>query len=191
MAGEELQAQRGIILAAGGAAAGGAVGWRRLHTLRRRGHWAQLATMDKRIKVAQQEQRDRARLYGAVKGLFGAAVKTLKRMQWTILEDVLVGRVVDPRRVCPQSTTLAWQWRRVALHEGHAFLDRGAVLALLFAALHRPLIIMQEQAYLLSVIVDGRWTELRKYRAATHHVRSLAAKKAASSAGQVRKIVEA
>ena len=30
----------------------------------------------------------------------------------------------------------AWQWRRVALHEGYEGLDREAVFAPLFAALH-------------------------------------------------------
>ena len=50
-----------------------------------------------------------------------------------------------PRRFCPHSMHIllkkaapTWQWRRVALHEGHEGLDRGAVFAPLFAALHSP-----------------------------------------------------
>ena len=83
------------------------------------------ATMAKCVKVAQHEQFDNARPWAAVKGVFGAAVATLKRMQWTVFEhDPLLwcmhdGRVVDPRRTCPQSVhillrkaAVAWPWRR-------------------------------------------------------------------------------
>ena len=49
----------------------------------------------------------------------------------------------------------AWQWRRVALHEGYEVFDRGAVVAPLFAALYSPRLSAQEQAYLRSVFVDG------------------------------------
>ena len=75
-------------------------------------------------------------------GPWPAVVATLRRMQWTILEhDPFLwcmhdGRIVDPRRVCPHSMHIlfkqaarAWQWRRVALHEGYEGFDRGAVLA--------------------------------------------------------------
>ena len=83
------------------------------------------ATMAKCVKVAQHEQFDNARPWAAVRGVFGAAVATLKRMQWTVFEhDPLLwcmhdGRVVDPRRTCPQSVhillrkaAVAWPWRR-------------------------------------------------------------------------------
>ena len=60
----------------------------------------------------------------------------------------------------------AWQWRRVALHEGYEGCDRGAVVAPLFAALYSPRLSTQEQAYLRSVVVDGQWTQRHKYRAA-------------------------
>ena len=115
----------------------------------------------------------------AVKGPFGAAVATLKSMYWRILKHnpflwcMHVGRIVDPRRVCPHSmhtllkkAARAWQWRRVALHEGYEGLDRGAVVAPLFAAQYSPWLSAQEQAYLRSVVVDGQWTQQREYRAA-------------------------
>ena len=119
-----------------------------------------------------------ARPWNAVEGSFGAAVATLTRMQWTIFEhDPFLwcmhdGRIVDPRRVCPHSVrTLfkkaarAWQWRRVALHDGCEGLARGAVVAPLFAALYRSRVSAQEQAYLRSVVVDGQCVQRRKYRA--------------------------
>ena len=90
--------------------------------------------------------------------------------QWTILKhDPFLwcmhdGRIVDPRRVCPHSMHIffkqaarAWQWRRVALHEGYEGLARP-----LFAALHSTL----DQAHLRSVVVDGQRTQLHQFRAA-------------------------
>ena len=128
---------------------------------------------------AQTEQRDSARPWTAVKGPFGAAVATLKRLQWVILEyDPFLwcmqdGRIVDPRRVCPHSMLIllrraarAWQWRRVALHEGYKGLDRGAVFGPLYAAMHSPKLSMPEKAYLRSVVLDAQWTQQRKFRAA-------------------------
>ena len=41
------------------------------------------ATMAKCVRTAQLEQRNIARPWTAVNGQFGAAVATLKRMQWT------------------------------------------------------------------------------------------------------------
>ena len=41
-----------------------------------------------------------------------------------------------------------------------------AVFAPLLRALNSPRLSMQEQAYLRSTIVDGQWTQLRKYLAA-------------------------
>ena len=136
-------------------------------------------TMAKCVSKAQAEQRDTARPWTAVKGPFGAAVATLKRLQWVILEHdpflwcMQDGRVVDPRRVCPHSMLIllrraakAWQWRRVALHEGYKALDRGAVFGPLYAALHSPKLNMPEKACLRSVVVDGQWTQQRKFRAA-------------------------
>ena len=61
---------------------------------------------------------------------------------------------------------LGWQWRRVALHEGHEGLDRGAVFASLFVALPSPRLSMPVKALPMSVVVDGQWTQLRKYRTA-------------------------
>ena len=90
-----------------------------------------------------------------MKGRFGELFATLKRMQWTILEhDPYLscthdGRIVDPRRVCPHSmhtllkkAARAWQWEREALHSSRS------------------------SAHLRSVVVDGQWTQRRKYRAA-------------------------
>ena len=45
-------------------------------------------------------------------------------------------------------------------------MGRGAVFAPLFAALHSPTLSMHEKAYLRSVVVDGQWTQQRKFRAA-------------------------
>ena len=100
-------------------------------------------------------------------------------MQWTVVEHdrflwcMRDGRIVDPIRVCPHSmhtllkkAARAWQWRCDALHEGCEGFDRGAVVAPLFAALHNPRLSAQEQANLRSVVVDGQWTQPRKYRAA-------------------------
>ena len=82
------------------------------------------------------------------------------------------GRIVDPTRVCPHSihtllkkAARAWQWRRVA-HEDCEGLDRGADVAPLFAALYSPRLSTQEQSFLRSVVVDGQWTQRRRYRAA-------------------------
>ena len=68
-------------------------------------------------------QRNNARPWTTVKSPVGAAVATLKRMQWTILEhDPFLrclhdGSIVDPRRVCPHSmhtllkkAARVWQW---------------------------------------------------------------------------------
>ena len=52
------------------------------------------------------------------------------------------------------------------LHEGKEGLDRGAVFAPVFDALLSPRLSTPAQAYLRSVVVDGQWTQLRKYRAA-------------------------
>ena len=60
----------------------------------------------------------------------------------------------------------AWQWRRVALHEGYEALSRGAVVTPLFAALNSSQLSTHEQAYLRSVVVDRQWTQQRKYRVA-------------------------
>ena len=141
--------------------------------------WMPQATKAKCVRTAQLEQRNNARLWTAVKGPFGAAVATLKRMHWTILEhDPFLwcmhdGRIVDPRRVCPHSmhtllkkAVRALQWRHVALHEGYEGFDRGAVVAPPFAALYSPRLSAPKQAYLRSVVVDGQWTQQRKYRAA-------------------------
>ena len=58
------------------------------------------ATKDKCVKEAQHEQFDNARPSAAVKGPSGAAVATLKRMQWTILEhDPFLWCVHDGRIV--------------------------------------------------------------------------------------------
>ena len=70
--------------------------------------WMPLANHGQCMKVAKDEQRDNARPWTFVKGPFGAAVATLARLQWTILERdpfslVHDGRVVDPRPVCPQA----------------------------------------------------------------------------------------
>ena len=53
----------------------------------------------------------------------------------------------------------------VALHEGYEGLARGPVFAPLYAALRSPRFSVQEQAYLRS-IVDGQWTQQRKFCAA-------------------------
>ena len=123
-----------------------------------------------KVRQAAQLERNSARSWTAVKGPFCAAVATMKRMQRWCMHD---GRIVDPRRVCSHSThTLlkkaarVWQWRRVALHAGCEGLDRGAVVAPLFAALCSPRLSTQEQAYSRSVVVDGQWTQRHKYRAA-------------------------
>ena len=100
-------------------------------------------------------------------------------MQWTILEhDPFLwcmhdGRIVGSRRVCPHSMRIllnkaarAWRWRRVAVHEGHEGLGRGAVVAPLFAALYSSRLSALEQAYLRSVVVHEQRTQRRKYRAA-------------------------
>ena len=115
--------------------------------------WMPVVPMAKCVRAAQLEQRNSARPWTVVKGPFGAAVATLKRMQWTIIEhDPFLwcmhdGRIVDRRRVCRhrmhtllKKAARAWQWRRVALHEGCEGLDRGAVVALLFAALYTPIL---------------------------------------------------
>ena len=96
--------------------------------LRGGGQQAQMAS----CSTAKLKQREHARPWTAVKGPSGAAVATLARMQWTIFEHDLFlwcmhdGRIVDPRRVCPQSMRIllkhaarTWQWLRVALHEGY------------------------------------------------------------------------
>ena len=82
-------------------------------------------------------------------------------------------RIVDLRRVCPHSMQIllnkaarAWQWRRVALHEGYDGLIRGAVVTPLFAGLSSSWLSAHEQAHLRSVVVDGQWTQQRKYRVA-------------------------
>ena len=76
----------------------------------------------------------------------------------------------------------ACQWRRVALHEGHECLDRGAVVTPMFAALSSSRLSAQEQTHMRSFVVDGQWTQRRKYRAAKTLsplcVRSAAVKKA-------------
>ena len=141
-------------------------------------NWMPQAAMAKCLSKARDDQRDNLRPWTAVKGPFGAAVATLKRLQWVILErDPFLwcmhdGRVADPRRVCPHSMLLllrraaqAWQWRRVALHEGYESLSRGAVFAPLFRALHSSELSMAEKAYLRSAVVDGQWTQQRKFRA--------------------------
>ena len=82
----------------------------------------------------------------AVKRPSGAVSATLKRMQWTVSEhDPFLWctwtREESARTSCTTSSkkaTWAWQWRRVALHEGYEGLDRGDVFAPLFAALHSP-----------------------------------------------------
>ena len=72
--------------------------------------WMPQATMAKCDSKAQAEQRDNARPWTTVKGPFGAAVATLKRLQWVILEHdpflwcMQDGRIVDPRRVCSSSS---------------------------------------------------------------------------------------
>ena len=86
-------------------------------------------------------------------------------MQWTILEhDFFFGcihgvRVVEPRRTCPHSVhillkgaAIAWQWRRVALHEGYEGCARRT-----------PAV---ENAHLRSAVVGGQWPQLRKYLSA-------------------------
>ena len=63
-------------------------------------------------KVAQQEQRDSVLSWAAVKYPFGAAVATVRRMQWTILEhDPFLWcmhdtRIVDLRTVCLYSENI-------------------------------------------------------------------------------------
>ena len=69
-------------------------------------------------------------------------------------------------RILLNNAARAWQWRRVALHEGHEGRNCGAVVAPLFAALHSSRLSTHEQAYLRSVVVDGQWTQQRKYRVA-------------------------
>ena len=84
------------------------------------------------------------------------------------------GRIVDPRRVCPHSmrtllnkAARALQWRCVwrCMRAMKAFameLPQRPCLA----ALYSSRLSAQEQAYLHSVVVDGQWTQRRKYRAA-------------------------
>ena len=128
------------------------------------------------VRTAQLEQREHARLWTTVKGPF---VATLTRMKWTILElDPLLwcmhhGRIVDPRRVCPHSmrtllkkVARAWQWQHISLHDSYEGLDRGAVVAPMFAALYSTRLSVHVQAYLRSVVVDGQWTRRRRYRSA-------------------------
>ena len=158
------------------------------------GGWMPQATMAKCVRTAQLEQRNHARRWTAVKRPFGAAVATLKRMQWTILERdpflwcMLDGRIVDPRRVCPHSmhtllkkAARAWQ-RRYVLHGGYEGLDRGAVVVSLLAALCSPRSSAQEQAYFRSVVVDGqglRSASIARLRRCRRFARSAAAKEAA------------
>ena len=156
--------------------------------------WMPLATMAKGVRKAQLEQRENARPWTAVKGPSGAAVATLARMQWTILEhDPFLwcmhdGRIVDPRRVCPHSVRVllnnaarAWQWRRVALHEGYEGLSCGAVVAPLFAALCSSRLSAHEQFTCARLLLTGSGLSSANivWRRRCHRcVRSLAAKKA-------------
>ena len=81
-------------------------------------------------------QATRERTAWTVKGPFGAAVATLARMQWTILEHDLAlwcmhdGRSVDPRRVCPHSmrillNNVARVWRCMRTTKASAVNQRG------------------------------------------------------------------
>ena len=129
--------------------------------------WMPLATMEKCVRKAQVEQRENARPWAAVKGPFGAAVATLARMQWTILEhDPFLwcmhdGRIVDPGRVCPHSMRIllneaARAWQCQPWSGRNAPVRRAEQLPL---STH-------EQGYLRSVVVGGQWTQQRKHRAA-------------------------
>ena len=155
--------------------------------------WMPLATLAKCVKTGQLEERDSTPPRTTVKGPFGAAAATLKRMQWTICEhDPFLwcmhdGRIVDPRRVYRHSMHIllkkaarAWQWRRVVFHEVHEGLDSGAVVAPLFAALYSPRLSAQGQAHLRLVVVDGpSGASIARLELFRRYVRSAAARKAA------------
>ena len=124
--------------------------------------WMPHATMvNKCVRVAHEEQRETARSWLSVKGLFGAVVATLKRVQWTTTLErhrALLVRGARARIACISSlekATRAWQWRRVALH---CFRDAAARTDQLAAH--------DEEACCRLVIVDGQWSQLLKCRAA-------------------------
>ena len=120
--------------------------------------WHLRSSLSERVKVA-------------VKGPFGAAVATLKRMQWTILEhDPYAGRAHrGPEKNVPAQHAQPAQkgGSRVAVVACRAARDTKVLavellFAPLLAALHSPRLSVQEQPYLRSTIVDGQRTQLRK-----------------------------
>ena len=131
--------------------------------------WMSQATKAKCVKVAQTEQRDSARRWTAVKGPFSAVVATLNRVQWTILEHDPFFWCMHDGRTLPLTACTSCSRRRRGRGNGGVLrcegLDR-AVFAPQFASLHTQRLSMPEQAYLRSVVVDGRWAQLRKYRVA-------------------------